>query len=357
MTNQMLVPGEWRGSPEEFPAVKGYEWIAKLPTNKKIYLSMWSAWHSSDLPADYDYYIVSYHLEAVNLPWLQQQAAQINKPIIVLFDGNSYDTVIPNVHFIPYYYWHEQLEQLIRWFGIKEKHIPEYKFSAVCNRVTQSKVWTTTKLLETARATSLIVLNSWLDEKNVHSWQPTGNSKLDQLSTVFQNKYQGKTIKIDDFDNDSMNQQRITGNPWQPLIDNVAINFTNESFHYSLMMDPDRYIWPGPFLTEKTLKCLVGGTTFIPVGQFETYHTLSQLGLEFDYGFDISWDTDPGNLSRAASIIDLIDHLNQYDITKLVELTQASSKFNQNWIVTGQFAQQCQRRNQESTEKIFEIIG
>jgi hypothetical protein len=141
------------------------------------------------------------------------------------------------------------------------------------------------------------------------------------------------------------------------LIDNVAVHFTNESFHYSLMMDPDEYIWPGPFLTEKTLKCLVGGTAFIPVGQFETYRTLGALGLEFNYGFDTTWDSDPGNLSRAASIVDLIDDLNQVDIAKLVELTQESSRFNQNWIVTGQFGQQCQRRNQESTEKIFKIIG
>ena len=38
MTSQMLVPGEWRGTPDQFPVVKGYEWIAKLP-DKKIYLS------------------------------------------------------------------------------------------------------------------------------------------------------------------------------------------------------------------------------------------------------------------------------------------------------------------------------
>ena len=356
MTSQMLVPGEWRGTPDQFPVVKGYEWIAKLP-DKKIYLSMWSAWYSTDLPADYDYYIVSYHLEAVNLPWLRQQSSQLNRPIIVLFDGNSYDISIPNVHFIPYYYWHEQLDQIINWFGIQEKNIPEYKFSAVCNRITQSKVWITTKLLETAQASSLVVLNSWLEEKNVHSWQPTGNSKLDQLSEIFQDQYQGHVIKIDAFDNASMNQQSITGNPWQPLINNVAIHFTNESFHYSLMMDPNKYIWPGPFLTEKTLKCLVGGIAFIPVGQFETYHTLKQLGLEFNYGFDISWDNDPGNLSRAVSIIDLIDHLNQVDIAELTAMTQASSKFNQNYIATGQFAQRCQQRNIESTEKIFKIIG
>jgi len=350
MTNQMLVPGEWRGIPDQFPAVKGYEWIDRLP-NKKIYLSMWSAWYSTDLPADYDYYIVSYHLEAVNLPWLRQQASQLNRPIIVLFDGNSYDVSIPNVHFIPYYYWHEQLAQLIAWFGIQAKPTPSYKFSAVCNRITQSKVWITTKLLETAPESSLVVLNSWLDEKNVHNWQPTGNSKLDQLTDVFRSRYQGQTIKIDDFDTNTMNQQSITGNPWQPLINDVAVHFTNESFHYSLMMDPDEYIWPGPFLTEKTLKCLAGGTAFIPVGQFETYRTLGALGLEFNYGFDTTWDSDPGNLSRAASIVDLIDDLNQVDIAKLVDLTQESSRFNQNWIVTGQFGQQCQRHNQESTEK------
>ena len=140
---------------------------------------------------------MSFHLEAVDINWLKKQ--QVTGPIIVLADGQSYDLEFPGVHFLTFFYWHHQLQHMQQWFGIKEKTNPKYKFSAVCNRISQSKVWITTKLLNVARESSLIVLNSWLEEKNVHGWQPTGNAKLDQLTQLFRDKYFGQEIKIDDF--------------------------------------------------------------------------------------------------------------------------------------------------------------
>jgi len=282
--------------------------------------------------------------------------------IFILYDGNDYGLEIPGVHFIPFYYWHYQFELMQEWFGINEKTNPRYKFSAVCNRISQSKVWITTKLLEVAKDTSLIVVGSWFEEKNVHGWQDTGNAKLDQLTQIFRDQYLGREIKIDDFDSATQNQQRIQGNPWQPLYQDCAIHFTNESFHYSAMQndfninDGARYTWPGPFLTEKTFKCLLGATAFVPVGQFETYKTLNNLGFKFDYDFDISWDLDSGNLSRAESIVDLIDNLNQYSVEQLVSKTQDSNSHNQNHILSGRFFDQCQVKNEESVAQIFDLI-
>ena len=339
---------------DQIPIHPGYDWIKKLP-DKQIYFALFQRWPNQNLPTGYDYYIVSFHLEVVDINWLKQQ--QVTGPIIVLADGQSYDFKIPGVHFVPFFYWHYQLEKMKEWFGIKEKLAPTHKFSAVCNRISQSKVWITTKLLETAKESSLIVLNSWLEEKNVHGRQLTSNTKLDQLTQLFLGKYAGQEIKIDDFNNTTQNEQRITGNPWQPLYQDCAIHFTNESFHYSGMVENGQeYIWPGPFLTEKTLKCLLGGTAFIPVGQFETYKTLASLGLQFNYEFDSGWDLDPGNLSRAESIINLIDELNQYTAEQLVNKTQESSRYNQNYIVSGKFFEQCQQKNKESIAQIFDLI-
>jgi hypothetical protein len=211
--------------------------------------------------------------------------------------------------------------------------------------------------LEIAKSTSLIVLNSWLEEKNVHGWQMTGNAVLDTLTQIFRDQYVGQQIKIDNFDNQLDNNQFITGNPWQPLYQDCAVHFTNESFHYSNMyQDGQTYVWPGPFLTEKTLKCLLGGTAFVPVGQFETYKTLTNLGLKFEYGFDISWDLDSGNLSRAESIINLIDQLSRLDIDQLMQVTQNSSKYNQDWITSGNFFKQCQEKNSITIEKIITLL-
>jgi len=351
---KMLVPLPVRGTQDTIPFFPGYEWIKKLP-NKKIYFALFQRWPNQDLPEGFDCYVVSFHLEVVDIKWLKRQ--KVSEPIIVLADGQSYNIKIPRVYFLSFFYWHYQLQQMQEWFGIKKKITPTYKFSAVCNRITQSKLWIITKLLDTARESSLIVLNSWLEEKNVHNWQVTGNVKLDQLTHLFREQYLGQKIKIDDFDNNTQNQQSVTGNPWQPLYQDCVVHFTNESFHYSGMFENDQeYIWPGPFITEKTLKCLLGNTAFIPVGQFETYKTLSNLGLQFDYDFDTSWDQDSGNLSRLESVVNLIDTLNQFTVEELVAKTKESNEYNQNYIVSGKFFEQCQQKNNESTAQIFNLI-
>lgn len=353
--NSMLVPLPIQGTLDEIGIGPGYEWIKKLP-RKKIYFALFQRYPDQNLPNGYDYYIVSFHLEAVDLDWLKKQ--QVTGEILVLFDGHSYDLNIPGITFFPFFYWHYQLEQMQKWFGVQTKPQPCYKFSAVCNRLSQSKIWITVKLLESARSASLIRLNSWIEEKNVHGWSMTGNPTLDQLTQTYLDQYFGKEIKIDDFDNLQDNTQNITGNPWQPLYQDCAINFTNESFHYSLMQENNKqYIWPGPFITEKTLKCLLGATGFVPVGQFETYKTLTDLGLEFDYGFDISWDSDPGNLSRSTSIIKLIDRLNQFDTDQLVAFTKSSNEYNQNYILTNKFFNRCQQKNSDSIEKINQALA
>jgi len=116
------------------------------------------------------------------------------------------------------------------------------------------------------------------------------------------------------------------------------------------------YIWPGAFITEKTLKCLAGATAFVPVGQFDTYGILENLGFQFDYGFDRSWDQDSGNLSRAESIVNLIDDLEQYSARDLFVRTQDSSQFNQNHVTSGNFFRVCEQRNAQSIEQVFQII-
>jgi hypothetical protein len=354
MFNRMLVPAPCQATQDNIPIFPGYEWIKLLP-NKKIYFALFQIWPNQNLPSGYDYYIVSFHLEAVDIVWLKKQ--KVTGPIFVLFDGNHYDLETPGVHFIPFYYWHRQLQQMQSWFGVQEKTQPKYKFSAVCNRISQSKIWIVTKLLETAKSSSMIVLNSWFDEKNVHGWQLTGNHELDRLTQTFQNHYFGQEIKIDNFDNSTDNRQATTATPWQPLYQECAIHFTNESFHYSQMYENENdYIWPGPFITEKTLKCLLGGTAMIPVGQFETYKTLTNLGLQFDYDFDISWDSDSGNLTRSTKIVNLIDRLNEFEVEQLTAMTQDSNKFNQNYIVSGQFFNQCQKINNNSIQLVYDLM-
>ena len=79
--------------------------------------------------------------------------------------------------------------------------------------------------------------------------------------------------------------------------------------------------------------------------------------MQFDYGIDTTWDLDPGNLSRASGIIDLIDHLIQHSVEELVIKSQESNRYNQNNIVSGKFFKQCQQKNNESIAQIFNLIS
>jgi hypothetical protein len=277
----------------------------------------------------------------------------------VLSDFKTYQEMdIPGVTFYRWIYWHHALEKMMKWFGTEYTKDIKYKASAFCNRITQSKIIATTALLENLnRDECLIALNTWLDLESVHHWQPTGNKILDQLTKTFKEKYYGQKWSIDDFNSDTQNQQSYTANPAHPAYQQAAIHLTNESFHYSLMQEgKKKSIVPGPHLTEKTFKCLLGGTAFIPVGQFETYSSLEELGMEFDYGLALSFDQDSGNLSRMTKMVDLIKSLNNYSKEELYAMTRSSSEYNQNLVTSRTFFKNCDIVNQNTLAQLQKIV-
>lgn len=352
------TPDVWQGTPQQFPYLGEYPWVAQLPDHRRIYCAFWMHWHKLfDLPPDYDYYLVSYHTENVNLEWLRRQTAMGRSNIIVLFPGNSYELDIPGVEFLSYIDWDLDLAKMIEWWGVPalNDHRP-YKFSAVCNRISQSKVWITTKLLESAKDDSFVILNDYIEEKNVHGWNECGDPELDRLSRVFQQHWAGTTIS-DGFDQ-ANNTQRWNSDPWQTSYTHAAIHFTNGSFHYSHMVDDDGvpYTYPGPDVDEKTLKALLSGVGLVPCAQFEIYHTLRKLGMVFDYPFDTTWDRDPGNITRFRKIVSLVDDLVQYDANELWHMVKPSSQHNQEYIVKGGFHAACRAYNQRSLNRLWEIL-
>ena len=356
--DDFFCPPTWTGEVKDFQRFDVYPWMENLTKYKKIFCNFWVKWQNSiDLPLGYDFYIISYHIENINEPWLRQQRQRVSGKIIVLHPGYIYDFQINGIDFITYLDWHEHTKTKMKWHGVQDNRDNKiYKYSAVCNRVTQSKVWVTTKLLETAREQSLIYINHWIEGKNVHHWQLTGNAVLDDLTQTYQKKYLG--LKISDGFTAQDNKQRYNSNPWQPLYMDAALHFTNGSFHYSLMSDPqgNSHIYPGPDIDEKTLKCLVAGTPFIACGQFEIYKILSDFGLEFDYEFDLSWDNDPGNMSRFHSICRLIDDLNALTIDDIVQLTKKSTQHNKEFIIKGGFYSRLEQQKKQSINQLMDLI-
>ena len=345
-------------NPNELKNIRGYHLFQEFEWPSNGYWHVHGQWGATyDLPKGYDYYVLSWQMEHIDFDWLRRQEFAV--PVFVLTDLKSYnDFEWPNnVTHIRWLYWHYALDQMIQLFGTQYKKNIQYKTSAFCNRITQNKLLVTTAMLELlGQENCLVSISDWLEDKNVHHWQSTGRPLLDVLMRTFQQKYLGHRVTMDDFTNDQ-NFQHYTANPTQIAYQQAAIHFTNESFHYSLMQEEDRkYILPGPHLSEKTFKCLLGGTAFIPVGQYDVYRTLSDLGMKFEYGLDLSFDQEPGNLDRLSQIVSLIQKISQYSAQELYEMTRTSSEYNQELVISGEFYRTCETLNIEALEKIKKCL-
>ena len=346
--SNMLVPLPWEGTIENIPDSR-MTWLKELGSN--VYCALWLRWPEKDLPKGHDTYIVSFHLEAVDVDWLKRQASIVNSSIILLSDSNYYDCIFPNnVHCYTYYWWHYQLEQIQKWFPNPVVKNIKYKFSNICNRITQSKLLVTTVLLEHAREDSLIKLSTWEGED---SRLKSPNPRLEEIRELFYSKYFGNVIDLDD-SKKFVNVQSYSANPWTPVYQNCAVHLTNESFHYSYMQEElGHYCYPGPFITEKTLKCLIGGTGFIPVGQYDTYNTLQTLGFDFSYDFDTAFDQDSGNITRLQKLVNLIEQLIELDAIDLYNLTKTASKYNQEHIYSNTLYKICENHNHNCINRIL----
>lgn len=361
-SNYSLLPPTRTAPPSNI----GFETLAILPWLKELkddfFLALWLGWPGSfgyQLPDGFEIYVVSFHLDAVDVEWLQKEHQRLKRPIIVLWDSEFYDYpfadgIIP----LRYICWHHQIDKMLQWYpNPKKKHDIRFKSSAHCSRITQSKLIVITALLEYFDPGScLISLSNRLEEKDVHRREKTNNRILDSITEIFWDRYYGTILRLDDYYLNDINQYRQS-DCWIPTYTECALNFTNESYHYSSMEQNGRnFIMPGPFITEKTLKCLVAGTGMVPIGQFDSYGALSRLGLKFDYQFDTSWDQDPGNLSRLESIVNLIKDLSRYSAQDLYDMVKESSQHNQEWIFSGNFAKKCEQANQETINKIFSML-
>ena len=357
--SKMLFPNATHAiGAQQASQVDGYKLFEQLPHDRRGYFYLHTKWPSlfeqnQNLPSGYDYYVVSSHMEHIDFEWLKSQTVG---PIFYLTDFNFYqDYGLSDVTFLRWMDWHRAMDKMIQWFGKDYKKDIQYKASVFCNRLTQSKIVITTALLEYIKEQQLLIsLSDWIQHnKDVHHWQATGNPVVDHLTEIFKSKYLGSKIRMDSWTN-SLNHQFYTANPGQIAYQQAALHFTNESFHYSFM--GDRVI-PGPHLTEKTFKCLVGATAFIPVGQFDVYRTLEEFGMIFDYGLDLSFDSDSGNLTRMEKIVDLIKKLQDLDAHDLYANTKHSSLHNQDCVLSGDFARKCQKINENSLDIISKIIA
>jgi hypothetical protein len=359
----LLLPPETAGSTVDCDWSE-MQWINDLGVD--VFAALFLRWPSAQgyqMPQGHDLYIVSFNLEPFDVDWIMQEAARHGAPIIVLNEGHCYNFPLPaNVHFFPFVTWHLQMDRILHFHpGIqKRSQSPRYLASAVCNRLTQSKIVIFSALKSYLGSDQCLVkLGTWLEPKNVHFWQPTGVAELDNLVAYFQTHWLGHRIEMDAWDDRTCNNERTNSDPWQSFYLDSALHFTNESYHYSHMQDQ----WgsatrPGPNLSEKTMKCLIAACPFVPVGQHDTYGVLARLGFCFDYGeLDLSWDQYAGNIERLLGIVTLIKTLTQYTADDITDMTKQSSMANQDHIFSGTLGKMCRHENEHTVAEIFSRFG
>ena len=328
----------------------GWDFLRPLIGRRIFWASI--DWFNQDkiLPPGYAGYVIK--TEGPNVEWIQQQAQYIDAPIFYCSLYKDYDTFahVPNVHFVPTIEWHYQLANMIKIYGAKVNKNIKHKVSALCHRATQSKIIVLSALAQHVGLENCLVSLHHVEDKNIHSWQKTNNPVVDQHMQYFLENFQGTKILIDQFQNKDI----MVYNFHHAAYLDSAINVNNESFHYSYMtVGQQERINPGPFITDKTLKCLLGETAFINNAQFDTYSTLTSLGFDFDYGLDLAYDQDPGNISRMSGMLNVIKELSNYTADELYTQTRRSCLHNKDHVISGDFYKIAESVNHQALESIL----
>jgi hypothetical protein len=331
-----------------------YGWIP----DTRCFLGINLQWPKFDLPENYAQYFLSWHTEQFDLHWLRHQANCVYpRPILVANDGVVDASIFPdNVEFVQWITWGDQLDQLVNRFGVcTEPQLPEYKLSSLSFRVSQYKRFITAYLLNHADHKEIMLTYHGRlgKQEDLHGY-PKGFPWLDvldlELTPTFINFNDGYSLE--------KNKAVDNGGWTNPAFQDALINFTNESFHYSLsQVDGKPFLYPGPYLTEKTWKPLLAGRPFLAVGQYNTYQTLRDLGLRTDFGFPIEFDQDSGDLTRIRDIFGTIDVILAAPVKDLYEQSLASVRHNAQMIKNGEFTQACYRQNEQARSRIIEFLS
>lgn len=305
-----------------------------------------------NLPPGYEYYLIK--VEGPNVEWILSQAEKVDGHLFVMCLPSDYNFFknYKNITFLPCVEWHYQLDCMQSTYGTNVTKNIEKKFSILTHRATHSKIVALSAVLHQSDKSDVCYsLHEWMENKNVHDWQDSSNTVVNFYKNSFIKNYTNwkNTIDEDFFSNYGFQQYNYHHVAYQ----NCALNITNESWNYSFKHNT---ILPGPFITEKTLKCLLGETAFLPNGQHNIYHTLKQFGFQFDYNMDLGFDNEVGDLSRLEGLINCIKSTAMLDTQQLFEQTRQSCLHNKEWILSKSFYQQAENFNLNSLNKLLSII-
>jgi hypothetical protein len=311
-------------------------------------------WPAFDLPKNYSKYFLSFHTEYIDIQWILKQAKLVYpKPIFLVTESKFSDTFIflDNVTVTQYITIDRQLAVALKEFGAQAptKTIPKFKISSLAFRISQYKRFVTSYLLTTFPKKDMILTYHNFLGKTEDLHNAPSIHYLDQLDFNF-----SKTmINFDDSYTLDDNSPIANANYNSPPFQDALINLTNESFHYSnSMLDGKNFNYPGPYITEKTFKPLLASRPFLAVGQANTYQYLNTLGFNTNFGFQIAYDKDLGDLTRIKGIFEAIDEIKNTSIDNLYASSIDAVTENHKYLISNQIIDQVAFLNKSSIEII-----
>lgn len=283
---------------------------------------------------------------------------------IVLGDMWLYDFPTPhNLEFVEYRFAYCEMAQFLELFRdavtpVKNKKY-KYKFSSLSHRVRQFRAVMTAKLLTMAKHESLI---SWHNENNstsgIHEYLIESVKNMAYFKDLDWS-FLHTTITPDEWNGTKNDLPHFILDPRYPAYNEAFINITNETFWFGWhAIDDKKYITPGPYLSEKTWKCVGSGTMFINTGQPFTYKFLKEvygIPLNFDIGLD--FDNIPGDIDRLKALCDLIDDIQSRNLEDLIESNIDACDEMQQWILQPGLVESFEQFNQQQNQLILNKIS
>lgn len=336
-------------TPEQLNCIFANIYGIKPTFHHEVFLGLNLQWPNFDLPDTYHKFIISFHTEFIDWLWVIAQAEKIYPRQVLLITDlyiTENDLCPDNVTIIRWITIHKQLAVLQRSLSVNTlPKIPSYKISSLSNRTSQYKKFVTAYLLDNFPCDDMMLTYHarLMKPEDLHD-HPLGHVHLDKLDfsklsrEVFVN-----------FNDHYSPVSPIQNGEWQisPYVD-ALVNFTNESYHYSKTFIKGRdTCWPGPYITEKTFKPLLAARPFVCVGQYQSYRFLKEVGFRVDFGFNLTFDQDSGDLTRIKGVFDCIDHVRNTSISDLYDASIEAVQHNSNWIIRNQLYDKCESLNEQ----------
>jgi hypothetical protein len=229
---------------------------------------------------------------------------------------------------------------------------PKFKVSSLSHRYSQYKKFVTAYLMNKKNHDEMVL--SWhamivKAEDLQEDWHSIAPFDLDY--SMLKAKFTVNTL--DEPLSVEQSTPPANSNWLVPAYQNALVNFTNESMNYSFTTHFGHdWTWPGPYLTEKTMKPLLAGRPFLAVGQYRTYDRLALLGFRSDFGWDISFDRQPGDRTRMIEIFRCIDSIFAQTIDSMFDQSIDACKHNLQIIKSGSVLEHAQQVNQKAVDII-----